>query len=164
MKIDDLPMHKDEYFFGYGIDIEKPTEMASQIIKLRKENQELKKQLEEYKHHLKNSKEMLDLQGRDGNYNYDNYMLGLYNGMAYIISLFENRSPIYKNGKDIDFLEDKNKAQQKEFIKYLTSTIEELESDDFSDERMKELLLQNIITYKEILSKYKEIVGDKDEI
>ena len=87
MKIYDLPMHKDEYFFGYGIDIEKPTEMASQIIKLRKENQELKKQLEEYKHHLKNSKEMLDLQGRDGNYNYDNYMLGLYNGMEYIISL-----------------------------------------------------------------------------
>lgn len=55
-------------------------------------------------------------------------------------------------------------AQQKEFIKYLTSTIEELECDDFDDERMKELLLQNIITYKEILSKYKEITGDKDEI
>ena len=54
-------------------------------------------------------------------------------------------------------------AQQKEFIKYLTSTIEELECDDFDDERMKELLLQNIITYKEILSKYKEIIGDKDE-
>lgn len=55
------------------------------------------------------------------------------------------------------------KAQQKEFIKYLTSTIEELECDDFDDERMKELLLQNIITYKEILSKYKEIVGDENE-
>ncbi len=54
-------------------------------------------------------------------------------------------------------------AQQKEFIKYLTSTIEELECDDFDDERMKELLLQNIITYKEILSKYKEIVGDENE-
>lgn len=53
-------------------------------------------------------------------------------------------------------------AQQKEFIKYLTSTIEELECDDFDDERMKELLLQNIITYKEILSKYKEITGDKE--
>lgn len=53
------------------------------------------------------------------------------------------------------------KAQQKEFIKYLTSTIEELECDDFDDERMKELLLQNIITYKEILSKYKEIIGDE---
>lgn len=105
-------------------------------IMLLEENQQLKKQLGEYKHHLKNSKEMLDLQGRDGNYNYDNYMLGLYNGMEYIISLFENRSPIYKNSKDIDFLEDKNKAQQKEFIKYLTSTIEELESDDFSDERI----------------------------
>lgn len=47
LTIDDLPMHKDTYFFGYGIDIDKPYEMANQIIKLRKENQELKKQLEE---------------------------------------------------------------------------------------------------------------------
>lgn len=46
MKIDDLPMHKDTYFFGYGIDIEKPYEIANQIIKLKQENHELKKQLD----------------------------------------------------------------------------------------------------------------------
>lgn len=46
MKIYDLPLHKDTYFFGYGIDIEKPIEMANQIIKLQQENRELKKQLE----------------------------------------------------------------------------------------------------------------------
>lgn len=40
--IDDLPpMHDDTYFFGYGIDIEKPYDMANQIIKLRQENKEL---------------------------------------------------------------------------------------------------------------------------
>ena len=83
---------------------------------LLKENQELKEQLEEYEQSLKISKEMLELQGQDGNYNYDNYMLGLYNGMEYIISLFEKREPIYKDGKNIVFLEDKNKNQQKEFI------------------------------------------------
>lgn len=41
LTIDDMPMHKDTYFFGYGIDIEKPYEMANQIIKLREENKEL---------------------------------------------------------------------------------------------------------------------------
>lgn len=46
MDIEELPMHKDTYFFGYGIDIEKPNEMARQIIKLEKENQKLKEQLE----------------------------------------------------------------------------------------------------------------------
>lgn len=86
------------------------------IKELEKENQELKEQLEEYEQSLKISKEMLELQGQDGNYNYDNYMLGLYNGMEYIISLFEKREPIYKDGKNIVFLEDKNKNQQKEFI------------------------------------------------
>lgn len=42
MKKEELPMHKDTYYFGYGIDIEKPDEMARQIIKLEKENQQLK--------------------------------------------------------------------------------------------------------------------------
>lgn len=41
LTIDDMPMHKDTYFFCYGIDIEKPYEMANQIIKLREENKEL---------------------------------------------------------------------------------------------------------------------------
>lgn len=40
--IDDLPpMHDDTYFFGYGIDVKKPYDMANQIIKLRQENKEL---------------------------------------------------------------------------------------------------------------------------
>lgn len=41
MNVNDLPMHKDTYFFGYGIDIEKPVEMANKIIKLQQEKQEL---------------------------------------------------------------------------------------------------------------------------
>ena len=44
--IDDLPMHKDTYFFGPGINIDKPYEMANEIINLQKENQKLKEQLE----------------------------------------------------------------------------------------------------------------------
>ena len=91
------------------------------IRELQQENKELKKQLEEWEHHLKCSKEMLDIQGQKGNYDYDEYMLGLYNGMEYIIALFEEREPFFKSGKDIEFISDKN--QQKEFIKYLEDEI-----------------------------------------
>ena len=54
-------------------------------------------------------------------------------------------------------------AQQKEFIEYMTKTIEELECDDVDDEEMKGYLIQRIDTFKEILSKYKEIIGDECE-
>lgn len=50
--------------------------------------------------------------------------------------------------------------QQKEFIEYMNKTIEELECDDVDDEEMKGYLIQRIDTFKEILSKYKEIIGD----
>ena len=121
------------------------------------EKEQLKKQLEEWKQHLKYSKEILDMQGQKGNYDYDEYMLGLYNGMEYIISLFETREPNYINGKDIKFIN--NKTQQKEFIEYMTKTIEELECDDEDDEEMKGYLIQRIDTFKEILQKYKTIIG-----
>lgn len=54
-----------------------------------------------------------------------------------------------------------NYNQQKEFIEYMNKTIEELECDDVDDEEMKGYLIQRIDTFKEILSKYKEIIGDK---
>lgn len=53
--------------------------------------------------------------------------------------------------------------QQKEFIEYMNKTIEELECDDFGDEEMKGYLIQRIDTFKEILSKYKEIIGVLDD-
>ena len=55
------------------------------------------------------------------------------------------------------------KNQQKEFIEYMNKTIEELECDDVDDEEMKGYLIQRIDTFKEILSKYKEIIGDECE-
>ena len=52
-------------------------------------------------------------------------------------------------------------AQQKEFIEWLESNLEALEMCD------RELILTNnkkeIKAYKEVLSKYKEIIGVKDE-
>ena len=49
--------------------------------------------------------------------------------------------------------------QQKEFIEYMNKTIEELQSDDVDDEEMKAYLIQRIDTFKEILSKFKKIIG-----
>ena len=137
------------------------TQTHNESIDIQKENKLLKKQVEEWKQHLKCAKEMLDIQGQKGNYNYDEYMLGLYNGMEYIISLFETREPNYISGKDIKFIN--NKTQQKEFIEYMNKTIEELECDDVDDEEMKGYLIQRIDTFKEILQKYKSIIGDIDE-
>lgn len=119
------------------------------IIELLKENQKLKKQLEEWEHHLKCSKEMLDLQGQKGNYDYDEYMLGTYNGMEYIIALFETREPNFISGKNVEFIN--NKSQQKEFINYLEDKINYYK-------RNTQCFSMNLI--KEILQKYKSIIGD----
>ena len=51
-------------------------------------------------------------------------------------------------------------TQQKEFIEYMNKTIEELECDDVDDEELKGYLIQRIDTFKEILLKFKEIIGD----
>ncbi len=53
--------------------------------------------------------------------------------------------------------------QQKEFIEYLENMIKELDYDDVDDEETKGYILQRRDTFKEILLKFKEIIGDKDE-
>ena len=63
------------------------------------------------------------------------------------------RNGYYRN---IEILEN----QQKEFIEYMNKTIEELECDDVDDEEMKAYLIQRIGIFKEILQKYKIIIGD----
>ena len=42
----------------------------------------------------------------------------------------------------------------------MNKTIEELQCYDVDDEEMKGYLIQRIDTFKEILSKYKKIIGD----
>lgn len=129
---------------------------------LLKENQELKKQVEEWEHHLKCSKEMLEIQGQKGNYDYDEYMLGLYNGMEYIISLFETREPNYISGKDVEFTN--NRTQQKEFIKYLENEIKRINPKELYiselNLRLDDIKFTQYLIYKEILQKYKEVIGD----
>lgn len=68
-----------------------------------------------------------------------------------------------KDSKQYDSLVQRVENQQKEFIEYMNKTIEELECDDVDDEEMKGYLIQRIDTFKEILQKYKIIIGDIDE-
>lgn len=53
-------------------------------------------------------------------------------------------------------------TQQKEFIKYMNDIIKELESEDVDDEELRGYMIQRIYTFKEILQKYKEIIGGKE--
>ena len=72
------------------------------------------------------------------------------------INWYEN----FEVNKTIDKLRLKHNTQQKEFIDYMNKKIEELECDDVDDEEMKGYLIQRIDTFKEILRKYKSIIGD----
>lgn len=130
-------------------------QLNSLVNSCQEEIRQLKKQLEEWEHHLKCSKEMLDIQGQKGNYDYDEYMLGLYNGMEYIIVLFETREPNFISGKDVEFTN--NKTQQKEFIKYLEDEKDRLARvcSNICEDKFDEV--------DDILQKYKSIIGVSDE-
>lgn len=45
---------------------------------------------------IENMKVMIEIQGRDGNWDYDPYMHGLYNGMEMVLALAENREPQFR--------------------------------------------------------------------
>ena len=105
----------------------------------KKECEELKKQLEELDKKLFFTKNELEMRQKS----------------------IDNKLN-HKQLKDLvkiekSFIEIKN--QQKEFIEYMNKTIEELECEDVDDEEMKGYLIQRTYTFKEILSKYKEIIG-----
>ena len=66
---------------------------------------------------------------------------------------------------DLDGLLRENqelKKQQEEFINYMMNTIENITHDETDDEEIKGYLIQRGNTFKEILSKYKEIIGGKE--
>lgn len=45
--------------------------------------------------------EMVEIQGRDGNWNCDPYMHGMYNGMEFMLALMEGREPLYRDRPDV---------------------------------------------------------------
>lgn len=46
-------------------------------------------------------REMVEVQGRDGNWNYDPYMHGMYNGMECMLATLEGREPLYRVKPDV---------------------------------------------------------------
>ena len=46
-------------------------------------------------------REMVNIQGRDGNWNCDPYMLGLYNGLEFALSIMEERNPVFKEAPEV---------------------------------------------------------------
>ena len=89
------------------LDDKKYEKLLNYITNLQKEN-ELHNKI------LKDANDVLNIQTQKGNYNYDSYMLGLYNGMEMIVSLFEQREPNLKSGKDINFLHEIDYKQRNE--------------------------------------------------
>ena len=111
-------LSNEEYdkFYNYFNEIRKPNilidikdveSIKDYITNLQKEN-ELHGKI------LKDANDVLNIQAQKGNYNYDSYMLGLYNGMEMIVSLFEQREPKLKSGKDIKFLHETDYKQRNE--------------------------------------------------
>lgn len=49
------------------------------------------------KEKLAKLKELLAVQGNDGNWNHDDYMRGMYNGMELAVAVFEDRPPVYRD-------------------------------------------------------------------
>ena len=116
-------------------------EIVYDVKELQQKNQELKKQLEYL---------------RSGEY---------YNQLR-----FENKmlQDIVDNGEvskeDREFIDCTHRntellGQQKEFINYMMNTIENITHDETDDEEIKGYLIQRGNTFKEIFSKYKEIIG-----
>ncbi len=45
-------------------------------------------------------KEMLEVQGRDGTWNYDPYFHGMYNGMEVMLAVLEGREPAFREAPE----------------------------------------------------------------
>jgi len=50
----------------------------------------------------KSLKDLLAVQGQNGNWNHDDYMCGMYNGMELMVATIENREPEYRKLKQED--------------------------------------------------------------
>lgn len=51
-------------------------------------------------------RDMLNIQGSDGCWNYDSYMLGMYNGMELALAVLEDREPQYRTTPENGWIVD----------------------------------------------------------
>lgn len=71
----------DNFGLAVGLDVEQDNIDLSEVLQTR----------------LESAKDLLEIQGSDGNWNHSHYMCGMYNGMELIIATLENREPMYRN-------------------------------------------------------------------
>jgi hypothetical protein len=45
---------------------------------------------------LEKVRDLLKIQGQDGNWNHDTYMLGMYNGLELAVAIMDGREPVYR--------------------------------------------------------------------
>jgi len=45
-------------------------------------------------------RELVEIQGRDGTWNYDPYFHGMYNGMEVMLAVLENREPVFRGAPE----------------------------------------------------------------
>lgn len=57
---------------------------------------------------IKQIRNMVNVQGQDGNWNYNSYMHGMYNGLELALATLEDREPIFKDAPK-KWLEDGRK-------------------------------------------------------
>lgn len=136
-----------ENFHAQGFD----NKIYCPLCYFKKENQELKLELSGYRQAILEDKDMLGLKEESEELK---KQLTTYKIL--------HRDCKVDNLKNISKIEEME-TQQKEFIEYMNKTIEELEYDNVDDEEMKGYLIQRIDTFKEILQKYRSIIGGKDE-
>ena len=53
--------------------------------------------MESFDKKLSQAQDLVEVQGENGNWNYDQYMHGMYNGMELILAHFEGREPVFKD-------------------------------------------------------------------
>lgn len=144
---------------GYCCDLD---EVKDTCLGLLKENQELKLELSGYRHAILNNKEMLGLKEQN-----DKLKKQLEDSNEKII-LLQASEPMLNYKKALE------ETQQKEFIKYLEDEIYSIESKgtsinyncEYDSEEDYVMAMQEqsrLNTLKEILKKYKEKIGGKDE-
>jgi len=84
---------KDEQIKDLQAELDRTAKYAEKVTRERDSN-------------LKRMNEMLEAQGASGNWNYDEYMHGLYNGMEFMLSLAENREPKFRDAPE-EWLKDR---------------------------------------------------------
>ena len=68
---------------------------------------ELEGQLADYEKRREQLNDVLKTQGMHGNWNYDAYMQGMFNGLELAASIMEGRTPVFRKKPDAGWLHDK---------------------------------------------------------